>query len=113
MKDFRSSWGGWLFAIAILSVLVTVMFAQTETGQITGTIFDPSVAAIPNVTVIVKSIETGATRTVTTSENGSYMVTNLLPGEYEVAATASGFSLVHQKVTLTVGAKATVDIHLE
>ncbi len=113
MNKLRTSWGGWLLATAILSVFVTVVFAQTETGQITGTIFDPSAAAIPSVTVIVRSMETGATRTVTTSENGSYMVTNLLPGEYEVAATAPGFSLVHQKVTLTVGAKATVDIHLE
>lgn len=102
-----------LLALAILSIFVTVAFAQTETGQITGTIFDPSSAAIPSVTVIVKSVETGTTRTVTTSENGSYIVTNLLPGDYEVAATAPGFSLVHQKVTLTVGAKATVDIHLE
>jgi hypothetical protein len=102
-----------LLALAVLSVFVTVVFAQTETGQITGTIFDPSSAAIPNVTVIVKSIDTGATRTVTTSENGSYTVTNLLPGEYEVGATAPGFSQVQQKVTLTVGAKATVDLHLE
>jgi outer membrane receptor protein involved in Fe transport len=92
---------------------LTVVFAQTETAQITGTIFDPSGAAVPNAGVIIKSMDTGMVRNVTTSASGEYIVTNLLPGLYAVAATSPGFAQVQQRVTLTVGGKAMVDLHLE
>src|SRR5579864_4284519 len=103
MKKLRTSrWTRYLLALAVLSVSLTVVFAQTETGQITGTIFDPSGAAVPNAGVIIKSMDTGMVRNVTTSASGEYIVTNLLPGLYAVAATSPGFALVQQRVTLTV-----------
>src|SRR5215472_11349629 len=87
MNNLITSFSRCLFLLAVLSLCLTVAYAQTETGQIAGTIFDPSGAAIPNATVTVKSVETGATRTTTTSESGAYIVTNLLPGTYAVIAT--------------------------
>ncbi|HLY15849.1 MAG TPA: carboxypeptidase regulatory-like domain-containing protein [Bryobacteraceae bacterium] len=89
------------------------VFGQAETSQITGTVYDPSGAAIPNATITVKSVDTGTVRELTTSTNGTYLATDLLPGNYLVSATAPGFVQLQQRITLTVGAKQAVDMHLE
>jgi outer membrane receptor protein involved in Fe transport len=86
---------------------------QTETGQITGTISDPSGAGIPNATIKITSSATGAERTSTTGRDGGYNVSNLLPGEYNVAASATGFNPVQRKVVLTVGARLGQDFQLQ
>ena len=98
--------------ILVFAALATVGWAQTETGQITGTITDPTGAAVPNVTVNVVSTTTGAARSTTSSGAGDYAVTNLLPGEYTVTVEATGFSTFKQNVIVTVGAKVGVDAHL-
>jgi outer membrane receptor protein involved in Fe transport len=100
-------------ALAVGAVLAPIAFGQAETGQITGAVVDPSGGAIPNATVTVKSVGTGATRTSKTSVSGDYTFTNLLPGDYTVSATASGFTGVEQQVSLTVGAKLGVDLRLQ
>src|ERR1051325_7400589 len=46
-------------------------YSQTETGQITGTVFDPSGAIIPNAKVSVKSTTTGLERQTTTTAAGT------------------------------------------
>src|SRR3954471_92164 len=74
---------GVAIAIALLVVLTApggaAVRAQTETGQITGTVTDPTGAVIAGATVIVRSPDTGAERTVTTTGEGLYTVANLQP----------------------------------
>ncbi|MGA2135645.1 MAG: carboxypeptidase regulatory-like domain-containing protein [Bryobacteraceae bacterium] len=101
-----------LFA-TFITAPATRLFGQAETGQITGTVFDPSGAAVPNATITVKSLDTGAARTSTSSATGTYLVTDLLPGSYEVGATAPGFVQIQQRIVLTVGSKISVDLHLD
>ena len=86
--------------------------AQTETGQITGSVKDPNGAVIPGATVSVKSVETGAERTATSNGEGSYTVTNLQPGLYDVTVQAQSFAPATQRVQISVGAKATVETTL-
>jgi outer membrane receptor protein involved in Fe transport len=88
-------------------------FAQTETGQITGTVMDQTGAAIPSASLTVKGAATGVVRTAITGDTGIYNVTNLLPGEYTVTACASGFAAVEQRITVGVGAKVGLDLHLQ
>ncbi len=102
-----------LLFVFTLFALTTVVLAQTETGQITGTVVDPSGAAVPNAAITVKSVTTGSVRETTTSMSGAYTVTNLLPGEYTVSAKAAGFAVVQEKVTVAVGARAGLDLHLQ
>src|SRR4051812_9996682 len=90
-----------------------LMWSQAETGQITGTVQDPSGAAIPNAAVKVSSIGTGAERTATTSNSGDFAVANLLPGDYTVTVDASGFAPFKQNVTVTVGARIGLPVKLE
>jgi outer membrane receptor protein involved in Fe transport len=102
-----------MVVLTISSMLVPVAFGQAETGQITGTVLDPSGAPVPNATVTVKSVDTGAARTAKSSMAGGYLFTNLLPGNYTVSGMATGFAGIEQAVTLTVGTKLGVDLRLQ
>ena len=68
--------------------------AQTaSTGALSGTLTDPSGAAIPNATVTAVDSGTGRSRTVTTGNNGAYELTLLPPGSYRVKFEAAGFKV--------------------
>ena len=87
-------------------------YSQTETGQITGAVLDPTGAVIPNAKVTVKSVATGLERQMTTTSAGTYTVTNLQPGRYSVMAEAPAFSAVEQMADVTVGARVGLDIRM-
>jgi Carboxypeptidase regulatory-like domain/TonB dependent receptor/TonB-dependent Receptor Plug Domain len=65
--------------------------AQTFRGTILGTVTDPSGAAIAGAGVAVKNLNTGLSRTVSTSEDGTYSVPELPIGTYSVTVEKSGF----------------------
>jgi len=102
-----------VFSLLILAVLAGSLAAQTETGQLTGTITDPTGAAVPGVRITVQSAGTGAVRAVESSADGTYTVTNLLPAEYTISVDAPGFVKVERRVTVAVGTKVGQDIRLE
>ncbi len=65
--------------------------AQTNTGQISGTVRDTSGLVLPGVTVTVTNTNTNMSRSDVTGPNGTYVVTNLPVGLYTVAAELQGF----------------------
>jgi Carboxypeptidase regulatory-like domain len=77
--------------LILLLVPVHISNAQTFRGTILGTITDSSGAAIAGATVTIKNLDTGLTRTVSTSADGSYAVPELPIGNYSVTVTAPGF----------------------
>ena len=105
-------------AMIVALVMVAIIgfaheaYSQTETGQITGVVLDPTGAVIPNAKVTVKSVATGLQRQTVTSSAGTYAVTNLQPGRYSVTAEAPGFAGVEQMADVTVGAKVGLDIRM-
>ncbi len=82
-----------LFLLCIAAaILAPFLMAQSAgTGALTGTVTDPSGAAIPNVTVALTNTETNLARTTVTGTDGSYRFTLLPPGTYRVRMTATGF----------------------
>jgi hypothetical protein len=89
------------------------MAQDAALANITGTIRDSSGALIPGAKVLVKNMETGSVRTLTTNDDGSYQATFLQPGKYEVILGGGAFSTFDQKnISLTVGATLTVDAKL-
>ncbi len=78
-------------------VILFLMFAfmicgqVRTTGDIQGTVTDPSGAAVPNVTITLKDLGTGVAKTTTSGTDGAFVFLNLLPGKYELTATATGF----------------------
>jgi hypothetical protein len=99
--------------MALLAIFSFGSAAQAqETGQITGTVTDPTGAVVPNATVAVKNLGTNAVRTVTSSSSGDYVVTGLQPAQYEVTITAAGFHAYTARVEVTVAAKVSADAKL-
>ncbi|AFL87350.1 hypothetical protein Terro_1029 [Terriglobus roseus DSM 18391] len=87
--------------------------AQTSTARLTGTVTDPSGAAVANATVVITNETTGQVRTVTTNSSGLFIAVSLQPAPYDVRVTADGFSSVEQKnLTLAVGQELTRDLTL-
>ncbi|HLJ48240.1 MAG TPA: TonB-dependent receptor [Bryobacteraceae bacterium] len=109
----RKTWYKLLACFVGLVLATAVVWAQAETGQISGTVLDQSGAAIPNATVTAVNTATGATRTTVTGAGGAYTITNLNPATYEVTFTAASFTSARQRVEVTVGAKATLDAQLK
>ncbi|MBV8569710.1 MAG: TonB-dependent receptor [Acidobacteriaceae bacterium] len=108
----RSKFTAVLSAAALLASACLV-WGQAETGQITGTVTDPSGAVVPSAAVKVLSPSTGAERTTTASSNGDFAVPNLLPGDYTLVVQAAGFKTFEEKVTLTVGQRVGLDVKLQ
>ncbi len=102
-----------LFSALALLTCSFLLWAQAETGQVAGSVTDPTGATIPNVPITVKSLSTGATRTTTSSGGGDYTVSNLQPDRYEVSVAATGFDAQKETVEVGVGARVTADFHLK
>jgi outer membrane receptor protein involved in Fe transport len=96
----------------ILLLLSSGAFAQTETGQITGTITDATGAVLVDAKVVVKSVNTGLTRETTTNSSGIYTIPSLRPDAYDVVITAVGFQSLTQRVVVSVGGKSDVSVQL-
>src|SRR3989442_4093947 len=78
--------------VVIFALLPAMALAQAPTGTISGAVTDESKAILPGVSIQVKNVETGATRTLVTDVNGRYRALNLTPGTYAVTAELQGFA---------------------
>jgi hypothetical protein len=65
--------------------------AQTSNGTLVGTVVDPSGLALSGASVSIQSADTGAIRTTTTIDNGSYRIESILPAVYTVTVKAPNF----------------------
>jgi Carboxypeptidase regulatory-like domain/TonB dependent receptor/TonB-dependent Receptor Plug Domain len=100
-------------AVAFLMPWETRTYAQIVGATLSGTVTDGTGAIVPNVHVSIKATATGITRDITVDTVGFYTATNLLPGNYEVTFSASGFATqVSSGVNLTVGAQQVLNVSL-
>ena len=87
--------------------------AQTQNAQVNGTITDQQGAVIPGASVTVSNASTQVSRTVTTSAGGTYVITNLQPGIYQLEVSHEGFQRAQSDLmSLEVNQIATMDISL-
>jgi hypothetical protein len=104
-----------LYPLSLLSLclfLAPLLWAQVF-ATLSGTVTDESGAAVWGADVTVRSTETGAVRTTTTDNSGSYQVFALPVGRYEVSASKPGFSeAVRASIRLAVGQDATANLVL-
>ncbi len=88
--------------------------AQVAGATLSGEITDPSGASIANASVSIRNVGTGEVREVQSNGDGFYSAPNLLPGSYEVSASAEGFSkIVQRDITLNVGAQQSLSLSLK
>jgi hypothetical protein len=100
-----------LFGSFFLSTVVGL--AQTNLGQVNGTVYDPSSMPVPNATVTLHSLDTGAERQTSASATGSYVILSIPPARYSLKVVAPGFeSYVVPEFLLHVNESRTLDANL-
>ena len=102
-----------LSRLILVSVLLstTALLAQTFRGTILGTVTDASGAVVSGAKVTVKNVNTGLERTTETSADGSYAITELPIGTYNVTMSQSGFQTsVTNNVSVEVAGERRVDV---
>ena len=91
---------GLLALVAVFLLHAPDASAQVDRATLTGIVRDPSDAVIPQAQVTVTNIANGVIAKTTTNNEGTYLVMNLLPGEYLVQAEMTGFQRFEQTVAL-------------
>src|SRR5665213_4333218 len=87
--------------------------AQQITGNIRGTVTDPTGAVILGAAVTARQAETGLSRSATTDRNGSYVLLELPVGHYRLQVAAKGFQeYVQDGISLNVNETASVSPRL-
>lgn len=112
--------------IAFVLFAIGPVSAQMTSGDLVGTVKDPSGAVLPRATVAITNEDTGVVTTLQTNGSGAYHASNLPAGKYDIAVNAPGFlpytlhgvavdlnKTVTSDVTLTLGARTTVEVSAE
>jgi Carboxypeptidase regulatory-like domain len=98
---------GCIFAAALWS-------QEAVSARLSGSVLDPNNALVPGAKVTLSNSQTGFTRSVNSTETGSYTFTLIPPGTYEIKVEKEGFSVsVLSGIALTVGQATTFDLHLQ
>src|SRR5271170_2273320 len=111
-RSMRSAKTLTLFLMALLTSVNVA--GQQITGNIRGTVSDPSGAIVQAATVTAKQIETGLTRVAITDHQGEYVLVELPIGHYQLEVQAKGFETYLQEgISLGVNQNAAVSVHLK
>jgi Carboxypeptidase regulatory-like domain len=104
---------GAIFLLILLFPSTSMTRGQVRTtGQLGGTVLDPSGAAVSGATIVVSQPVTGFSQTVTANDSGEYVFPALQPGTYQLKVTAAGFSdAVYDNVV--IGAARSTDLKVE
>jgi hypothetical protein len=87
---------------------------QISGGVLSGKVVDVSQAVIPNVRITLTNVGTGVARAVATDVTGLYILPDLLPGSYEMTATASGFGTqVRTDISVELGASLVLNVVMQ
>ena len=101
-----------LAAIAIFCSVFTasLLFAQTNTATISGTVADPSGAPMAGAKVVIDNPATGVRHEVQTNSSGVFSVPQLQPGQYTVTISREGFDTTKSDVTVVIDQVANLSI---
>src|SRR5439155_419097 len=85
-------------------------FGQSHYATVSGTVSDPQQSPVAGAPVVLTSRETRAERRVATNSEGIFQITGILPGDYDLSVTASGFAELTHPVRVEVGQQ--LELHL-
>src|SRR5262245_1717347 len=90
---------------AVVAVLVpSMLLAQAATATLSGAVPEQTLAAVPDVRIVVINDATALRREVTTRKDGTFTIPLLPPGRYRLRASRAGFSpLEMTDLVLNVG----------
>ena len=104
-----------LFLLLVVAFAVSTerLRAQAMTASISGTVLDPSGAAVPNAELTLTALGTRAVARVTSNNDGGFSFQNLLTGPYDLHVSAQGFKDYDQRgILVNINSKLRVDVPL-
>ncbi len=106
---------GWLGLIGLCFLLsLTQMFAQSVTGELVGTVYDSTGAAVPNASIVATNTATGVQLTAPTSASGQYRIPNVPIGTYDLKVTSQGFNATEVKnLNVALNTTSTANVTLQ
>src|SRR5215469_17785156 len=101
--------------IAVVFLVATTPFAHGQGyARISGTIADPTGAAVPNAHVVATRVNTNEQTAAESGGDGSYVFPSLSPAEYSITVSAPGFSnFVQRNIILLADQALTVNVSLQ
>jgi hypothetical protein len=103
----------WLAFAILLFCAALPVWAQLDTGAISGVVTDPAGKVVPGAAVSALEAATGTAYSTVSSGTGYYTFPSVRPGKYQVKVSSSGFkTAVYSGVVVAVGSSSTQDIAL-
>ena len=99
-----------LFVLLSFVLLSATAFGQGTAGSISGTTQDATGGALVGAAVTARNVDTGVETRVTSNDRGVYNFPSLLPGSYEITATAAGMSPARANVRISGGIQSTLNL---
>src|SRR6266567_4769010 len=107
-----------------VSILVSLVFligilgciqveAQLGDRILSGRVTSSSGTPVANARLALKNITSSSVRSITVNSDGSYLVANLVPGTYEITASAQGFAEAHTTVEISADGKPVVNFVMQ
>ena len=98
----------------LLVAITSCLFAQTNRGGISGTVFDSSGATVSGAAVTVTNLGTNQKLRLSAKDGGAFSALDLDPVDYRIEVEAQGFKkTVVQRVKVDTGNTARIDVTLQ
>jgi Carboxypeptidase regulatory-like domain/TonB-dependent Receptor Plug Domain len=105
-----------LFMVFLMGCYLAGISLQAQSGgnstSVTGTVYDPSGAVVPNATVEIHNPVSGFARNATTNDTGTFSIPNVPFNPYHVTVTSSGFAPYSQDIDVRSVVPVTMNIKL-
>ncbi len=100
--------------LMIIALALMPAFGQSVSGELNGTIYDPSGAVVPGATVVATNVATGVEATTTATTSGQYHIGNLPGGTYKLTVSVKGFNKAElTNVTVELNKASTANVTLQ
>jgi Carboxypeptidase regulatory-like domain/TonB dependent receptor len=102
-------------AVLLIALLCAVpAVAQQGTAELGGKVVDTGGGVLPGATLVITNEDTGVVREITTTADGSYFASQMVPGRYRITVRMEGFKALDRRgVVLSVGQMTPLDLTME
>ncbi|HXE14892.1 MAG TPA: carboxypeptidase-like regulatory domain-containing protein, partial [Bryobacteraceae bacterium] len=99
--------------MAVLLAAVCALGQGGGNAALTGTVVDPTGAAVAAAKVTLTQVGTDVRRTAVSNSNGQFNIPSLPPANYRLSVEASGFKIYVQSMTLLADQSGNVQVPLQ
>ena len=100
--------------LVLLACFASLAFSQGTTALLSGSVVDPTGAAVPGASVSVTNLATDQAFKATTNERGEWALPSMAAAKYKIVITKPGFKAgLAPDVEMSAGVPATVNVKLE